>query len=297
MSVLPQKILLIGAGYFGKPTAYQLRKLGCQVSLWVKSPQSRDTLSKEGFKTYAADVSEKNSWPTVSKNFDAVIFMPSTNGGDEHDYEKLYLRGMRLAAEHFSGKTKLLFISSTSVYPQQNGEWVDETSPTDNTSQKSTSLLAAERIALSQGGTVIRLSGIYGPGRSAMFKRLAQRRPLSIHDANRWLNHIHRDDAVSAIIHMLAQPAGHTINATDSLPVTRIELYHWLAAHTGLPELPLSNEREPRKRGNTNKRVSNKKLLSLGWTPAYPTYKQGYEHILSSSATPGTTPTEKCHRL
>jgi nucleoside-diphosphate-sugar epimerase len=297
MSAFPQDILLIGAGYIGRHVAHRLRKNGCHLTLWVRSRQSSDALAKEGFRTVAADVSEKNSWSAVGKHFDAVIFMPSTRGGDEHDYQKLYLQGMQLAAQHFSDNTKLLFISSTSVYPQQNGEWVDENSPTGDTAPKPACLLAAERIALMRGGTVIRFSGLYGPGRSPICDRLARRLPLSVHDADRWLNHIHRDDAVSAIIHMLAQPGGHIVNATDSLPVTRLELYRWLAARTRLPELPFTQQREPRKRGNTNKRVSNKKLLSLGWTPAYPTYKQGYEHILSSSATPGTTPTEKCHRL
>ncbi len=280
--ITEKNILIIGAGYLGRPVAEQLRTWGNKVVLWVRSLESKQTLQAQGFEAYAADVTEKSNWKKIGKDFHDVIYMPSTRGGTVDDYRKLYVQGLHFATEHFPYDTRILFLSSTSVYPQQNSEWVDETSPTDNTSSKPASLLAAEQLVLQRDGSVIRLSGIYGPGRCAMLQRLLHGRPLSVHDAQRWLNQIHRDDAISAILHVLTLPRGVLVNATDSMPVKRIELYAWLAKLTGLPQLPLTQQPESRQRGNTNKRVSNKKLLSLGWILNYPTYELGYRQLLDS---------------
>ncbi len=275
-----RRILIIGAGYLGKPLAHTLSQVGHEVCVWVRTEESRSALEREGFSVYAADVSESTSWKAVSNSFEAVVYAPSTGGGDAADYERVYVQGMRNACAHFGEQTYIVFVSSTSVYPQVNGGWVTEASPTDNPTPKAAALLAAEELALERGGSVVRLSGIYGPGRSAMWKRLRERRPLSVFDAERWLNQIHREDAVSALAHVLSLPGGQIMNATDCQPVTRHELYSWLSRRMCVPELPLSSETEERKRGLTNKRVSNDKLLSTGWRPRYPGYQSGYENLI-----------------
>jgi nucleoside-diphosphate-sugar epimerase len=135
-------------------------------------------------------------------------------------------------------------------------------------------MLDAEAVALSAGGLVARLSGLYGPGRSILMRKFLSGEAVIEGDGLRWINQIHRDDAARAVVHLLTESVTPGIyNVSDNTPATQVEVYTWLANYFRRP-LPGKGEPDPnRKRGSTSKRVSNAKLRETGWSPAFPAYR------------------------
>lgn len=168
---------------------------------------------------------------------------------------------------------KTIFTSSTSVYAQIDGEWVTEDAPTDPSRETGRLLLAAEQIALSPGGLVARLSGLYGPGRSVLLRKFLSGQAVLEKGGERWINQIHRDDAASALFHLADSPVG-IYNVTDNTPATQKTVYQWMADYLGQPLPPAGEPDLNRKRGWTSKRVSNAKLRDLGWQPQFPSYRE-----------------------
>jgi nucleoside-diphosphate-sugar epimerase len=130
--------------------------------------------------------------------------------------------------------------------------------------------------------TILRLAGIYGPGRCYWLNQFLAGQARLDENSGRFLNMIHREDVVQAILAVLDRPgaaAGRVYNVADDGPVTARELFGWLAQQLGRP-LPPETSGEvaaPRKRALTNKRVSNARLKAeLGWQPHYPTYREGF---------------------
>jgi nucleoside-diphosphate-sugar epimerase len=97
-------------------------------------------------------------------------------------------------------------------------------------------------------------------------------------DGSRHVNQIHADDAAGALFHLIARnlPPG-IYNVVDDCPTTQLACYQWLAGRLGRPLPPLGPIDANRKRGVTNKRVSNAKLRALGWTPGYPSLREALE--------------------
>jgi len=171
----------------------------------------------------------------------------------------------------------VLFVSSSSVYGQSDESIVDEKSKTEPPAKTSKLLLEAERIALGANGSVARLSGIYGPGRSYLLKRYlegnSQIDGFSSNSSGRWINQIHRDDAAQAIAHIIEKKlVNEVFNVNDDQPLLQRYCYEEFDRRfkNGIPEV-----REPVKgkvRGWSNKRVSNLKIKKTGWQPKYSDY-------------------------
>ena len=168
---------------------------------------------------------------------------------------------------------RTIFTSSTSVYAQIDGEWVTEDAPADPSRETGRLLLSAEQIALSSGGLVARLSGLYGPGRSVLLRKYLSGQAVLEKGGERWINQIHRDDAASALFHLAKSPVG-IYNVTDNTPATQKTVYQWMADYFGQPMPPEGEPDLNRKRGWTSKRVSNAKLSDLGWQPQFPSYRE-----------------------
>jgi nucleoside-diphosphate-sugar epimerase len=211
--------------------------------------------------------------------FDAIIHCASSRGGDAQAYRELYLNGARNLLEAFAG-TKILFTSSTSVYAQRDGSWVTEESETKPVTETGRILLEVEKLILQKGGVVVRLAGIYGPRRSALFSNFLNGTATINPNNDRFVNQVHRDDIASAVFLLLnrrEQDAGQIYNVIDDQPILQSECYRWLAQRLNRPLPPMRQSEQPRKRGDTNKRVSNAKLRRLGWTPQYPTFADAME--------------------
>ena len=140
---------------------------------------------------------------------------------------------------------------------------------------------------LADSGVVARLAGIYGPGRSALLNKFLKGTAIIDPENDRFINQVHRDDIASALLLLLSREAegAQIYNVVDDQPILQSECYRWLAQRLNRPLPPTGRSTQERKRGDSNKRVSNAKLRCLGWTPQHPTFAEGIENgVLSSFA-------------
>jgi len=278
---------IAGCGYVGQAAADLFYARGWAVQGWTRSAESAASLSGKSYAVRNVDVSrraEVAQCAPAAAGFDAVIHCASSSGGDADMYRQLYLDGGRNLLEIFP-RSKLLFTSSTSVYAQRNGSWVTEESETKPMRETSRILLKAERLVLDHGGIVARLAGIYGPGRSAMLNRFMAGAAIIDPENDRFVNQVHRDDIAVALFFLLNREAegAQIYHVVDDQPILQSECYRWLAQRLNRP-LPLyGRSTQQRKRGDSNKRVSNTKLRRLGWTPKYPTFAEAMEKSILPS--------------
>jgi nucleoside-diphosphate-sugar epimerase len=246
-------------------------------------------LCSAGIRSIVADVTRPESLRDVVVGFDWVIYAVSSSKGGLDEYRAIYLEGNRnvLAALAKSPPAKYIFTSSTSVYGQTDGSVVTEESPAEGASPTSRVLIETERllrdaIARSAFPAIIaRVAGIYGPDRGFLFQQYLRGEAKMAGKGDRYINMVHLDDVVHSIIAMLEKGApGEVYNVVDDKPVTQLEFFQWIAARLNRPLPPFVADAEmpQRKRGNTNKRVSNGKLKrALDYQFIHPTFRQGYE--------------------
>ena len=280
-----RRLLIAGCGYVGTMAADLFHRAGWEVEGWTRSSESATALSDKPYPVSALDVSNKDQVVAVpAVDFEAIIHCASTRGGDAESYRQVYLRGAQNLLNRFAG-SKLLFTSSTSVYAQKKGEWITEESPAEPEHETGKILLEAEKLVLARGGTIARLSGIYGPGRSALLKKFLNNQAIIDPKKDRFVNQAHRDDVAAAFFLLLDRqlPPGEIYNVVDDKPIQESEFYGWLAERLSRPPPPVAKSTAKRKRGESNKRVSNAKLRALGWTPRYPTFMEGMEQSVLPS--------------
>jgi nucleoside-diphosphate-sugar epimerase len=280
------RLLIAGCGYLGQAIADLFVGEGWEAEGWTQSSESAQKISGKSYSVRAVDISDDNQVSAQKGNFDAVIHCASTRGGDVDLYRRVYLRGARNLLQRFNG-SRILFVSSTSVYAQTNGEWVSEESAARPKPETGKILCEAEDLILGKRGVVVRLAGIYGPGRSALLKKFLSGEAMIDPEKDRFANAIHRDDAATAIqfLSMRPESTGEIYNLVDNEPMLQSECYRWLAAKLKRPLPPIGRpvlsgvegSTSTRKRGESNKRVTNAKLRALGWAPRYPNFAAGME--------------------
>ena len=279
------EVLIIGCGFLGEAAADLFSAQGEKVLGLVRTAESRSKLSGRAFETALCDVTSDTSVAALNPRLEGVplvLYAVSSGGGSAADYAAIYRDGLRRVLSAWKPK-RLIFVSSTSVYGQNDGSWVTEESPALPERDTARVLLEAEELALRYGGIVARLTGIYGPGRSMLLRKFLSGEAVIEEGGRRWLNQIHRDDGASALLRLATPsvPAG-IYNVTDDTPVTQRELYGWIADFLQRPLPPDGASSEFRKRGITSKRISNEKLRSLGWTPDYPSYREALPELVAA---------------
>ena len=272
------RILIAGCGYVGQATADLFHAAGWDVEGWTASKESAAALSAKPYPICPVDISNCDRVAERPGIFDAVIHCASTRGGEVGSYRQIYLNGARNLLDRFA-ETKVLLTSSTSVYAQRDGSWVTEESETNPARETGQVLLETEKLVLERCGTVARLAGIYGPGRSALLSKFLAGTAIIDPENDRFVNQVHRDDIASAIFLLLTREAQETqiYNVVDDQPVLQTDCYRWLAQRLNRPLPPIGKSTGQRKRGDSNKRVSNAKLRGHGWAPQYHTFAEGME--------------------
>ena len=278
------RILIAGCGYVGQAAADLFHTAGWTVEGWTRSVESAATLATKAYPLCAVDISKRAQVAKCVGTFDAMIHCASSRGGDAETYRRVYLDGALNLLERFP-ESKLLLTSSTSVYGQRDGSWVTEVSETKPMSETGRILLEAERLVLDRGGIVARLAGIYGPGRSALLSKFLAGTAVIDPENDRFVNQVHRDDIASALFFLFDRDAerAEIYNVVDDQPILQSECYRWLAQRLNRPAPPSGKAKDLRKRGDSNKRVSNAKLRGLGWTPRYPTFADAMARSVLSS--------------
>ena len=278
------RVLVAGCGYAGEAAANAFHEEGWEVEGWTATAESAAKLSDRPYPVRAVDVTDDTAVSRTSGEFHVVIHCVSSRGGDEEQYRRLYFEGAQNLLRAFPRAT-LIFTSSTSVYAQTDGSVVDETSPAEPRHEKGRILREAEDAVLAAGGIVARLGGIHGPSRSFFLTRLMEGKAVA-EPGSRLVNQVHRDDIVSALVLLAKQRAacrGEIFNVVADQPVPAREAYEWLSSRLNKPLARVLDAPTPRKRGASNKHVSNRKLRALGWAPGYPTFESAMtESILPS---------------
>jgi len=267
------RVLIAGCGYVGQATADLFFERGWGVEGWTCSPESAQKLCGKPYPVRAVDISDKVQVADSKSKFDAVVHCASTRGGDVDLYRLVYLNGARNLLDRFVEST-IVFTSSTSVYGQSDGAWVTEETATELARETGRVLLEAEMLVLSRGGIVARLAGIYGPGRSALLSKFLAGEAIVDLGNDRFINQVHRDDVAGALFLLSNRANASAVerqiyNVVDDQPILQSECYYWLAKKLNRPTPAIGRSTSKRKRGYSNKRVSNAKLRSLGWAPEY----------------------------
>ncbi len=277
--------MIVGCGYAGLPLGRELVRRGHEVhGLRRNAPEA---VRSAGITPWQADVTRPETLARLPGHFDWVVNCAASGGGGAEEYRQLYLEGNRNLVAWLADKPpqKFLYTSSTSVYGQNDGSLVTEESavcpeaPTARVlAQTEEFLLAAARNHFP--AVILRVAGIYGPGRGHAFKQFLRGEARLEGDGSRFMNMIHRDDLIGVIIRGLETGSpGQIYNVADNEPVTQATFYTWLARELKQPPPPqvAANEENWRKRGVTNKRVSNAKLRTeLGYQFQYPDFRAGY---------------------
>jgi nucleoside-diphosphate-sugar epimerase len=273
------KILIAGCGYLGLTTARSFHIGGFDVQGLTRSSEPGANKGPLPFPMDRCDITRREDLEKFAGQFDSMVICVSTKGGTAEDYRRVYLEGTRNLLEVVRPQ-QCIFTSSTSVYGDLDDAWVTEATPAGPVTETGKVLQETEGLVLAAGGIVVRLGGIYGPGRSAHLRRFFDGTATIDGDGSRWLNHIHRDDAAGAIFLLRAWHAPSGIyNVVDDTPVRQREMYSWLADVFGRP-LPASVAAgEMRRRGVASKRVSNAKLHGMGWRCRHPSFQSAVTAI------------------
>ena len=277
-------VLIAGCGYVGSALAQRCVKAGQQVWGLKRHPAGLP----RGVRAIAADLLEPESLQDLPRELSRVYYCVGATAHSEEAYEAAYVRGLRnllAALEPQRGNFRLLFTSSTGVYGQQGGEWVDETSPTALEGFASQILLHGEQLLELSGFeyTVLRLAGIYGPDRSWFLDQVRRGEvPFSVMPL--YTNRIHRDDCAEALFHLGSLRSPDTLYlGCDDMPAPRNEVVTWLADRMEVPMPTRIVTHQEGTRERTNKRCRNDKLRATGFQFLYPTYKEGYASLLENS--------------
>ncbi|MCX6891138.1 MAG: SDR family oxidoreductase [Verrucomicrobia bacterium] len=282
------RVLIVGCGYVGRALGAELTRQGHEVAGVRRSRGAQADLRSAGIQPIVADITQLGELAALPRGWDWVVNCSSSSGGAAADYREVYLHGTRNLVEWLMAAPprKFVYTSSTSVYGQNDGSLVTEDCPTEPAVETGQVLVATESLLLEAArqrgfpAAILRVAGIYGPGRGHWFKQYMAGTAVVEGEGQRLLNMIHRDDVVGAIIAALqnGQP-GQVYNAADDEPVSQHAFYQWLSATLGGPMPPVVPADAPAasKRGATNKRVSNRRLrLELGCQLKYPTFREGY---------------------
>jgi nucleoside-diphosphate-sugar epimerase len=272
--------LVIGCGYLGAQLLRELTAIGWQATGITLSESSAEILRKQGLQVAAEDL-RTSDYQLLTKNNPAVIIHCASSGrGGPAAYREIFLETTERLIKETSCK-HLIFTSSTSVYAQTDGSAVTETASAEPERETGKILIETEEIVLAHQGTVLRLGGIYGPGRCIPLEKLFSEEAAIEGNGERIMNSIHRTDAVSAFCLAVRQNLIGTFNVVDDTPVTQLEWYQWVCAQLRRSLPPFIPRDLNRKRGWTSKRVSNAKLRSFGWTPRYPSFREGVAELLN----------------
>lgn len=274
------RVLIAGCGDVGSVLAVSLLKDG-----HVVYELKRDTSSlPEGVLPVQADLTNPESLSNLPQQIDSLVFMPTPSSRDQAGYEAIFVQGWKnLWAGLKQPPMRTILVSSTAVYGESQGGVVNEETPPGPTGFNGKVLLQMEQLAAACTDelVIVRISGIYGPGRERLIRQAASEGLEVQHNPPFYTNRIHRDDAAAALKHLLELERPQTLYvATDNNPAPRYEVVEWLAKAQGKSSpTPLNDEHAA-----SGKRVNNQRLRDSGFKLSYPDYRAGYGAVLKQRA-------------
>ncbi|WAK00438.1 NAD-dependent epimerase/dehydratase family protein [Methylobacter sp. YRD-M1] len=271
-------MLIVGCGDLGMRLAHALAEKGHQVTGLKRHPPPHDSR----IRYVAADIASGIGLDGLDTDFDQLFFIVTPDGRSESDYHAIYEIGLHRLLTKLP-RCPWIFVSSTGVYAQSQGEWVDENSPAEPEAVTNRLIRQAEKqlIESNSDNIIVRFSGIYGPGRESLL-RMAAQSPAIQKEPPYFTNRIHQLDCVGVLDFLLEQRLkGRKLEncylASDDDPTPLWNVTSWLAErmHCAPPVA-----RAVGKNAAMNKRCSNRRLRDLGYQFRYPDYKKGYAELI-----------------
>jgi len=289
------RVVVFGAGYVGGAFVGAALARGWEVWAVSRNGEALVALRKAGARCLQADLVDDSWEGDLTGDFDLALSCVSAGGrpdGYVHSYHHSTERLLAWGEERRIGRW--VYTGSTSVYPDAAGEWVDEDHPlAEPSSEAAQALQAAERLfaGLETKGVpwnVLRLSGIYGPDRHLLLNQLREGTSVLPGHGDTYLNLIHRDDIVSALLTLAEQSKTFTngiFNLSDGSPAMKKEIVQWLARELGVPAPRFDPQLMGRSRRSATGRPPHRRIApfrlfdTLGWRPVYPDFRAGYRMI------------------
>lgn len=281
-----KRVLIAGCGDLGLRVAQLLAIENSTNWSWGlrRQPNLDSTNDLPNFTWIAADLTQPDTLRDLPKDITHVLYTAAPNARTEADYRAVYREGLErlVLAVAAPSLQRVLFVSSTAVYGAHGAQWIDEDTPTAPKSFNGQVLLETEQWLYKQNAQFetlsLRLSGIYGPGRSYLLERLRTGQATAPMTESHWVNRIHIEDAAAAVVHLMNLPNPKPIYlVTDSTPLPMRVLYDALAKLVGGPTPPAGDA--PASIGS--KRLSNARLRDSGFTLKWPDSREGHAALMS----------------
>lgn len=276
----PPHLLIVGCGDIGTRVGLALRAHDWRISALRRSP---DQLPQD-FYRYAGDYTSVGGLSSIAElRPDFILFSPLPSRRDTEGYQMGFRDSVTClgASGVVSAVQHSVYVSSTRVYAESDGGWVEEDSPLNQEDPAALAIIEGEeRMRALTGTTVVRPSGIYGAFPGMLLERIAS--GLRTTDSGRYSNRIHRDDVAGLITHLLMRLATGeslpaTVNASDDAPVPIGDVEEWLAKQLGVTTMqPVAATRPV-----ASRRVSNRLMHAQGYQLRYPDWQSGYGPLLA----------------
>jgi nucleoside-diphosphate-sugar epimerase len=286
--------LIFGCGYLGRRVAAHWQAAGETVHVVTRSPSRAAELRASGLQPIVADVLDAETLRELPIA-ETVLFAIGFDRTAGRSIREVYVDGLAAVLAALPIETgQVIYISSTGVYGQNAGELVDETSDCHPIREGGRACLEAERLLLAhplgRRAVILRLAGIYGPGRIPRRQELAAGQPLAA-PSEGWLNLIHVDDAAGVVLAAETKtPSPRLYVVSDGHPVERYVYYAELARLLGAPPprfTPAPPDSPGRERAVADKRIDNRRMLAeLDVRLANPSYREGLASIAGTEVNP-----------
>jgi nucleoside-diphosphate-sugar epimerase len=260
--------LILGCGYLGRVVARRWLAAGHPVAALTRA--RADELRVLGIEPSVGDVTDPALRLPAA---DTVLYSVGLDRSAGRSMREVYVGGLANVLATLPDVRRFIYVSSTSVYGQAGGEWVDESSPTEPAEEAGRVVLECERLLHERrpDAFVLRFAGIYGPGRVIRRAAVERGEPLAT-DPGGWLNLIHVEDGAAAVLAAAGHGSpGAVYNVADDRPVTRREFYTEMAGLLGAPAPRFAAAAE-----RSNRRVSNHRMRAeLGVALQFPDFRAG----------------------
>lgn len=283
MEATAKRILIAGCGDIGLAVGTALVKQGYHVTGLRRSL----VCDESGIDYVQADLTIPETLQSLPTGYDLVLAIVTPSERSLAGYQAIYVDGVGNLLQHLvshGAKPPVIYISSTRVYGQTRGEWVNEDSETVPSDEFGRILLAAERqvLDLYEGNSVVRFSGIYGRGEPHMLRMLQSKQPVQ-NEPPMFTNRVHKDDCVGALLFLMKKRLeGEDLDpyylVSDDDPASKWDVLCWLASQKGLPRPTPEVSTVDAGQG---KRCSNERICSVGYSFKYSSFREGYSDLLS----------------
>jgi nucleoside-diphosphate-sugar epimerase len=277
---MARHVLVAGCGWLGTAVARRLLAGGARVSGIRRDPGRADALRSLGVEPVVLDLA--TAAPHDLPPCDAIIACQSASSDAPDAYRAAYVRANATLLEAAArAGARLVYTGSTGVFGQRRGEDVTEETPPAPAGATGEVLVEAEALVRGRGGVVVRLSGLYGPGRAGILDRVSTGKLALGAGEGAFMNFCHQEDAASFVVAALDRGApGAVYHGSDAEPATRREVVEWIAARLAIT--PRRTDATPP--GPDRRIRSDRTRAALGVTLAFPSFREGLVPLLAASA-------------